>query len=200
MNDECKCFIHHSAFIIALAAMTLTEFSVKRSSPERNTIRPSARPTIARPNVRRKGRGELPLLVVADRQTAGRGRGANRWWTGPGALAFSLLVDGRTVGADRSRSPLVALAAAVAVVDTVAPLLPAHQVGIHWPNDVLVAERKAGRHSRRGAARPAARRRHRPEHEQHAGRRPRGTAAHGRHAPRPLRDGSSIRRRFSSTC
>ena len=33
---------------------------------------------------------ELPLLVVAERQTAGRGHGANRWWTGPGALAFSL--------------------------------------------------------------------------------------------------------------
>ena len=86
--------------------------------------------------------GELPLLVAADRQTAGRGRGAKRWWTGPGALAFSLLVDGQTVGADRGRSPLVALAAAVAVVDTVAPLLPDCRVGIHWPNDVMVAERK----------------------------------------------------------
>ena len=29
--------------------------------------------------------GELPLLVAAERQTAGRGRAANRWWTGPGA-------------------------------------------------------------------------------------------------------------------
>ena len=25
--------------------------------------------------------GELPLLVVAETQTAGRGRGANLWWT-----------------------------------------------------------------------------------------------------------------------
>jgi BirA family transcriptional regulator, biotin operon repressor / biotin---[acetyl-CoA-carboxylase] ligase len=86
--------------------------------------------------------GELPLLVVADRQTAGRGRGANRWWTGPGALTFSLLVDAQTVGADRGRSPLAALAAAVAVVDTIAPLVPAVPVGINWPNDVLAAERK----------------------------------------------------------
>ena len=66
--------------------------------------------------------GQLPLLVVADQQTAGRGRGVNRWWTGPGALAFTLLLDGPTVGADRSRSPLVALAAAVAIADAVAPL------------------------------------------------------------------------------
>ena len=34
----------------------------------------------------------LPLLIVADAQTAGRGRGSNRWWTGPGSLAFSLLM------------------------------------------------------------------------------------------------------------
>ncbi len=25
-----------------------------------------------------------PLVVVADEQTAGRGRGGNRWWTGAG--------------------------------------------------------------------------------------------------------------------
>jgi BirA family biotin operon repressor/biotin-[acetyl-CoA-carboxylase] ligase len=86
--------------------------------------------------------GELPLLVVADRQTAGRGRAAKRWWTGPGALTFSLLVEGRTVGAHEGRSPLVALAVATAVVDAVAPLLPAQALGIHWPNDVFVAGRK----------------------------------------------------------
>jgi BirA family transcriptional regulator, biotin operon repressor / biotin---[acetyl-CoA-carboxylase] ligase len=33
---------------------------------------------------------------------------------------------------------LVALAAAVAVVDCLAALLPTHQFGIHWPNDVHV--------------------------------------------------------------
>ncbi len=90
----------------------------------------------------RQAAAEMPLLVAADRQTAGRGRGANRWWTGPGALAFSLLVDGPTVGAIDGPAPLVALAAAVAVVDAVAPLLPGHAVGIRWPNDVLVDEKK----------------------------------------------------------
>ena len=86
-----------------------------------------------------QGPGELPLLVAADQQTAGRGRGASRWWTGRGSLAFSLLLDAATLGADRGRSPLGALAAAVAIVDTVAPLAPAHGVGIHWPNDVYAA-------------------------------------------------------------
>lgn len=85
---------------------------------------------------------ELPLLVIADRQTAGRGRGTNRWWTGPGALAFSLLVDGQTVGADHGPAPLVALATAVAVVDAINPLLPDQPVGLHWPNDVFAGDRK----------------------------------------------------------
>jgi len=80
----------------------------------------------------------LPLLIVADDQTAGRGRNANRWWTGHGSLAMSLLAQRELVEADRQRSPLVALAVAVGVVDAVAPLLPNRQVGIHWPNDVVV--------------------------------------------------------------
>jgi BirA family biotin operon repressor/biotin-[acetyl-CoA-carboxylase] ligase len=87
--------------------------------------------------------GELPLLVVADRQTAGRGRGSNRWWTGPGSLALSLLVGGDQLGISRpDQSPLVSLAAAVAVVETVAPLLSSQPVGIYWPNDVMAAGRK----------------------------------------------------------
>jgi BirA family biotin operon repressor/biotin-[acetyl-CoA-carboxylase] ligase len=89
------------------------------------------------------GTGELPLLVVADRQTAGRGRGGHRWWTGQGSLAFSLLLDpGQVAVKQRGRSPLVALAAAVAVVETVEPLIASHQPGIRWPNDVVAAGRK----------------------------------------------------------
>ena len=33
-----------------------------------------------------------PTMVLAGEQTAGRGRGANRWWSAPGALTFSLVV------------------------------------------------------------------------------------------------------------
>lgn len=83
--------------------------------------------------------GPLPLLVVADAQTAGRGRGTNRWWTGRGGLAMTLVLDAgqQGIGA-RSQTPLVALAAALAVVETVSPLLAPRPVGIHWPNDVVV--------------------------------------------------------------
>ena len=86
--------------------------------------------------------GELPLLVVTDCQTAGRGRGANRWWAGPGALTFSLLMDPRQIGGERGPTPLAALAVAVAVVETVGPRLPDCRVGLHWPNDVMAGGRK----------------------------------------------------------
>lgn len=85
--------------------------------------------------------GPLPLLIVADRQTAGRGRGGNAWWTGEGSLAFSLLLGSEHLPQKR-RSALVSLAAGVAVVETVAPLVPDRPIGIHWPNDVMVGDRK----------------------------------------------------------
>ena len=96
---------------------------------------------------------KLPFLVLADRQTAGRGRGANRWWTGPGSLAFSLLmgpVQARPAGAAGERMfdaarrppPLVSLAAGVAVVEAMAPLVSGHEIGLHWPNDVMLDGRK----------------------------------------------------------
>jgi BirA family transcriptional regulator, biotin operon repressor / biotin---[acetyl-CoA-carboxylase] ligase len=89
---------------------------------------------------------ELPLgrslLVIADRQTTGRGRGANRWWTGEGSLAFSLLYDPAEFELARSPVPQVSLAAGVALVDTLAPLVGDHPVGLHWPNDVYAADRK----------------------------------------------------------
>lgn len=84
----------------------------------------------------------LPLLVVADEQTAGRGRGSNRWWTGSDSLAVSLLVDPSELSIDRGRRPLLALAAGVAIVQTVKPLLGPRVVGLHWPNDVFVEGRK----------------------------------------------------------
>lgn len=85
---------------------------------------------------------ELPLLVVADAQTAGRGRGQNQWWTGGGSLAFSLVFDPRDWQLAEVVQPQRSLAVGVAIADTVAPLTPRHRVGLHWPNDVFVDERK----------------------------------------------------------
>jgi BirA family transcriptional regulator, biotin operon repressor / biotin---[acetyl-CoA-carboxylase] ligase len=85
---------------------------------------------------------EERVLIVAERQTAGRGRGANRWWTGSGGLAFTLVFDPASRGIERRFFPMISLAAAIAVVETATEILARVDVGLHWPNDVFVAERK----------------------------------------------------------
>ena len=78
-------------------------------------------------------------VVVADEQTAGRGRAGNAWASPPGvALYFSVVLRPR-VGLDRL--PLATLACGVAVAEAIraATGLPA---GLKWPNDVLVGLRK----------------------------------------------------------
>ena len=81
-------------------------------------------------------------MRTAASQTAGRGRGGNRWWTGPGSLAFSLLTKIDTAEVVRGSVPLAALAAGITVVEAVRPLLSERSVGLHWPNDVYVDKRK----------------------------------------------------------
>lgn len=82
---------------------------------------------------------DLPLLIVADQQTAGRGRGANAWWSPHGCLMFSLVLARTETNA---RLPPYSLAVGLAVRSTVAAALPEHDVKVKWPNDVYVSERK----------------------------------------------------------
>ncbi|HEX4128550.1 MAG TPA: biotin--[acetyl-CoA-carboxylase] ligase [Pirellulales bacterium] len=82
------------------------------------------------------------LLVVADEQTAGRGRGSNRWWTGPGSMAFSVLFHPLERGIERRYTAMIALAVAVAICEVVCRRLMGHSVGLHWPNDVYVGDQK----------------------------------------------------------
>jgi BirA family biotin operon repressor/biotin-[acetyl-CoA-carboxylase] ligase len=83
----------------------------------------------------------LPALIVAERQTAGRGRGANRWWSADGALTFSLVVDLSTA-VPRERWPLAALTAGLAVCDALSPHAGETRLAVKWPNDVYAAGRK----------------------------------------------------------
>lgn len=79
-------------------------------------------------------------LVVADEQTAGRGRLGRRWFTAPKAsLAFSLIL--REVEAPQVSllSGLGALAVCEAI-ETLYHLQPQ----IKWPNDLLLGGRKVG--------------------------------------------------------
>jgi BirA family biotin operon repressor/biotin-[acetyl-CoA-carboxylase] ligase len=75
----------------------------------------------------------LPIgsVVVAEHQTAGRGRLDRRWETPPGtALLASFVV---------APHPLLSLAAGVAAAEACGP-----QARLMWPNDVLIDGRKAG--------------------------------------------------------
>jgi BirA family transcriptional regulator, biotin operon repressor / biotin---[acetyl-CoA-carboxylase] ligase len=78
-------------------------------------------------------------LVVADAQTAGRGRGERRWLTEPGgALAFSLVL--RPTPAESGCFPRFTALAALGLTRALAGLGLAAQ--LKWPNDVLLVGRK----------------------------------------------------------
>jgi BirA family biotin operon repressor/biotin-[acetyl-CoA-carboxylase] ligase len=75
----------------------------------------------------------LPTVVIAERQTAGRGRTGATWLTAPRALAASVsfLMD---VGDRRPLSLMAGLAAIRVVAD----------VSLKWPNDVVAGDEKLG--------------------------------------------------------
>lgn len=81
-----------------------------------------------------------PRLIAALRQTAGRGRGANRWWGGEGALLFSLILEVPPVSPEQL--PQVSLCVGTAVCEAAARFVPGGDVRLKWPNDVYLNGRK----------------------------------------------------------
>jgi len=76
---------------------------------------------------------ETPLLLVAEHQTAGRGRAGRSWLSSPeGSLTFSLAW--KFDGGPQTLSGLP-LAIGVALAETLATL--GQQVRLKWPNDLL---------------------------------------------------------------
>lgn len=76
---------------------------------------------------------DMPIgsIVVANHQTAGRGRLERRWEAPPGtALLVSFVLE---------PNPLLSLAAGVAAAEACGP-----HVRLKWPNDLLISERKLG--------------------------------------------------------
>ncbi|GMW03045.1 MAG: biotin--[acetyl-CoA-carboxylase] ligase [Candidatus Hydrogenedentota bacterium] len=85
---------------------------------------------------------DLPAIVLTDRQTAGRGRGKNSWWSAEGAITFSLLLDLATGPQRTELWPRLALAAATALCESLEYFAPGLEFGIRWPNDVFCGDRK----------------------------------------------------------
>ena len=87
----------------------------------------------------------LPLLVLALRQTGGRGRGANRWWSADGALTFSLALEadappeaGTFHVPSPEKWPRLSLVVGLAVCEALESLVPHAEWRVKWPNDVFV--------------------------------------------------------------
>lgn len=83
-----------------------------------------------------------PFLIGATEQTAGRGRGTNRWWGTEGTLMFSVVFDMPSLGLPQSEWPRFSLGTAISVAETVEAFLPLTSVGLKWPNDVWLGTRK----------------------------------------------------------
>ncbi|MBT8487598.1 MAG: biotin--[acetyl-CoA-carboxylase] ligase [Gemmatimonadetes bacterium] len=83
--------------------------------------------------------GAVWSTVVADEQTSGRGRQGTEWISRPGAgLWMSLILDGD--GQSGALPVVVGLACAEAMEE----MAPAVDVGIKWPNDLLIDDAKVG--------------------------------------------------------
>jgi BirA family biotin operon repressor/biotin-[acetyl-CoA-carboxylase] ligase len=81
-----------------------------------------------------------PLWITAKRQTQGRGRRGRAWETGAGNLAATYLAVTDKPAAEAAQ---ISFVAALAVADLASAFLPAALVTLKWPNDPLVAGRKA---------------------------------------------------------
>ena len=78
------------------------------------------------------------LAVVADRQTAGRGRRGRRWES-PAGVNLTVSVGLRPRIAPQQVG-LLGIAAALAVRDACAAEVPGHELLVKWPNDVVAAD------------------------------------------------------------
>jgi BirA family biotin operon repressor/biotin-[acetyl-CoA-carboxylase] ligase len=78
-------------------------------------------------------------LVIAESQTAGRGRMGRSWHSPAGmGICMSIILRPQLSPGD---APLITLMTAVAVAETLISLLQLH-VRIKWPNDILVSDKK----------------------------------------------------------
>ena len=77
-------------------------------------------------------------VLVAETQTAGRGRGHKSWFSPPGVNLYASILFRPPI--DPAAAPKLTLIASVALADTIQEL--GVTVGVKWPNDILVQDRK----------------------------------------------------------
>lgn len=80
-------------------------------------------------------------VVVAESQAIGRGR-LDREWVSPAGVGIYVTLVIRSPHVPLHKAPLLTLLAAVAAVEAIHEMLPALDVSIKWPNDILVNQCK----------------------------------------------------------
>ena len=88
---------------------------------------------------------EHGTVVVADSQTAGRGRLSRTWFSPPGANLYCSIILRTARPPERltewlSWLPLISALAAAEAIEQVSSI----QVSVKWPNDLLISARKVG--------------------------------------------------------
>ena len=85
------------------------------------------------------------VVVIAERQTAGRGRFGRTWFSPPssGLYASVVLVPGRARVDPTRAKMLLTLTAGVALAEAI-EVLTGLRADVKWPNDLYVARRKLG--------------------------------------------------------
>jgi BirA family biotin operon repressor/biotin-[acetyl-CoA-carboxylase] ligase len=88
---------------------------------------------------------EHGTVVIADSQTAGRGRLSRSWFSPAGANLYFSIILSATRPAEHltewlSWLPLISALAAAEAIEQVSSA----QVSVKWPNDLLISERKVG--------------------------------------------------------
>jgi len=84
----------------------------------------------------------VPLLVVTSRQTAGRGRSSNQWWSTTGALTCSLVIRPDDFGIAEREWPKASLTTGLSICLALDTLAGEQEVSLKWPNDVWMNRRK----------------------------------------------------------
>ncbi|MCS6770849.1 MAG: biotin--[acetyl-CoA-carboxylase] ligase [Kiritimatiellae bacterium] len=85
----------------------------------------------------RSGQLRAPAIIVASRQTAGRGQRDNRWWSDRGSLCMTFVLS--AIGEPPGQVPL---RAGLGVAAALARWAPTAALSLKWPNDVLANGRK----------------------------------------------------------
>lgn len=83
--------------------------------------------------------GERFLVVSAQEQSAGRGKGGRRWYSDTLSLSFSLIIDGKLL----HKPSLLSILTSVIVRRGIVSLLGL-PIELKWPNDIMFKGKKLG--------------------------------------------------------